>query len=72
MRDLGMGRNVTERRIQIEAKCLDEELRTLVGKPFQPNQILTRTVSNVICQFNLSLDSALPQKATSFRRSIKR
>ena len=52
MRDLGMGRNATERRIQIEAKCLEEELRAVVGQKIVPyNMILTRAVSNIIYQF---------------------
>lgn len=51
LRDLGMGKNITERRIQMEASCLQEELREMAGRPFEPNPILTRTVSNVICQF---------------------
>lgn len=51
MRDLGMGKNLTERKIQTEARCFNQELLSRAGAPFDPNLPLTRAVSNIISQF---------------------
>lgn len=72
MRDLGMGKNVTERKIQIEARCLTEELREISGTAFAPSLILTRAVSNVISQFVFGFRSQKEDyEFEQFNRSMK-
>ena len=49
LRNLGYGKHNTECKIQEEAKCLKDILKSLNGKPFNPAESLMVSVSNVIC-----------------------
>ncbi|XP_063348492.1 cytochrome P450 2G1-like [Pelmatolapia mariae] len=49
LRDFGMGRKGMEEWIQEVSKHLRDHIRTFKGKPFDPEFLLSSTVSNVIC-----------------------
>ncbi|XP_071807416.1 cytochrome P450 2J6-like [Asterias amurensis] len=49
MRDFGVGKPVFEDRITTEAGFMLDEIRTYNGRPFNPSQILSSGISNVIC-----------------------
>ncbi len=49
MRDFGVGKPVFEDRITTEAGFMLEEVGAYNGKPFNPFQILSSAISNVIC-----------------------
>ena len=49
MRDFGLGKQSLEERIQEEAIALSEQFRSKHGQPFDPQEDVTKTVSNIIC-----------------------
>ncbi|XP_063348493.1 cytochrome P450 2G1-like [Pelmatolapia mariae] len=49
LRDFGMGRKGMEEWIQEISEHLRDHIRTFKGKPFDPQFLLSSTVSNVIC-----------------------
>ena len=49
MRDFGLGKQALDERIKEEAIALIEEFRSQRGQPFDPQEAVTKTVSNIIC-----------------------
>ena len=49
MRDFGLGKQSLEMQIQDEATILVEGFQNTNGQPFDPQQDITKTVSNIIC-----------------------
>lgn len=48
LRDFGMGKRSIENKIQEEAQCLMEEIRTYKGEPFENMAIVNAAVANII------------------------
>lgn len=72
MRDLGMGKNTTEKKIQLEARCLVQELQKNNGEAIEPNPVLTRAVSNIITQFVFGFRSSHEDyEFTTFNKLLK-
>ncbi|XP_015352515.2 cytochrome P450 2G1-like, partial [Marmota marmota marmota] len=49
LRDLGLGRRSLEERIQEEVGCLERELESTCGTPFDPTFPIRRSTANIIC-----------------------
>ena len=49
MRDFGLGKQSLEERIKEEAIALTEQFRNKQGQPFDPQEDVTKAVSNIIC-----------------------
>ena len=49
MRYFGLGKQSLEERIKEEAIVLTEEFQSKRGQPFDPQEAVTKTVSNIIC-----------------------
>ncbi|VTJ54956.1 Hypothetical predicted protein [Marmota monax] len=49
LRDLGLGRRSLEERIQEELGCLERELESACGTPFDPTFPIRRSTANIIC-----------------------
>ena len=53
MRDFGLGKQSLEERIQNEAVALSDQFHCQQGRPFDPTDDITKTVSNIICSIAL-------------------
>ena len=49
LRDLGLGKQSLEERIQEGALALSEQFLSKRGQPFDPSEDVTKTVANIVC-----------------------